>query len=85
MTDPGEGPSRDPNEEDIEEARRAQEEARFDKAAEEELVQLINGIPELSELFDSLLIDNTPEGLRIQIIDQDGLPLFPSGSAAMYG
>ena len=34
---------------------------------------------------DSLLIDNTPEGLRIQIVDQDGLPLFPSGSAAMYG
>ena len=47
MNDPGEGPSRDPNEEDIEEARRAQEEARFDKAAEEELVQLINGIPKL--------------------------------------
>ena len=46
---------------------------------------MIKGIPELSELSDSLLIDNTPEGLRIQIVDQDGLPLFPSGSAAMYG
>lgn len=43
------------------------------------------GIPELSELSDSLLIDNTPEGLRIQITDEDGLPLFPSGSAAVYG
>lgn len=84
MTDPGEGPSRDPTEDDIEEARRAQEEADFEEAAEE-LEQLIKGIPELSELSDSLLIDNTPEGLRIQIVDQDGLPLFPSGSAAMYG
>lgn len=84
LTDPGEGPARDPTEEDIEEAMRAKEEAQFEEAAEE-LERLIQGIPELSELADSLLIDNTPEGLRIQIVDQDGLPLFPSGSAAMYG
>lgn len=84
LTDPGQGPARDPTEEDIEEARRAQEQQQFDEAARE-LQQLIQGIPELSELSDSLLIDNTPEGLRIQIVDQDGMPLFPSGSAAMYG
>lgn len=84
LTDPGEGPSRNPTEEDIEEAMRAKEEAQFEQAADE-LEKLIQGIPELSELADSLLIDNTPEGLRIQIVDQDGLPLFPSGSAAMYG
>lgn len=63
---------------------RAREEAQFEKAADE-LERLIQGIPELSELADSLLIDNTPEGLRIQIVDQDGLPLFPSGSTAMHG
>ena len=84
LTDPNQGPARDPTEEDIEEARRAQEQAQFEDAAEE-LQQLIQGIPELSELENSLMIDNTPEGLRIQIVDQDGLPLFPSGSAAMFG
>ncbi len=84
LTDPNEGPSRDPTEEDIDEALRAREQAQFEQAADE-LEQLIQGIPELDQLSDSLMIDNTPEGLRIQIVDQDGLPLFPSGSAAMYG
>lgn len=35
-------------------------------------------------MADSLLIDDTPEGLRIQIIDQAGLPMFPRGEAEMY-
>ncbi|MBT5239819.1 MAG: flagellar motor protein MotB [Rhodospirillaceae bacterium] len=83
LTDAGEGAG-DPTAEDIEDAMRAREEAQFEQAADE-LEKLIQGIPELSELADSLLIDNTPEGLRIQIVDQDGLPLFPSGSAAMFG
>ena len=30
------------------------------------------------------MMDITPEGLRIQIVDQDGNPMFPSGSAEMY-
>jgi chemotaxis protein MotB len=30
------------------------------------------------------LIDNTPEGLLIQIVDQDGLAMFASGKADMY-
>ena len=30
---------------------------------------------------NALKIDMTPEGLRIQIIDQEGKPLFASGSA----
>ena len=30
------------------------------------------------------MIDMTPEGLRIQIVDQDGEPMFSSGSARMF-
>jgi chemotaxis protein MotB len=67
MTDANEGPSRDPTEEDIEEAARVKEEAEFEKAADE-LEQLIQGIPELSQLEDSLLIDNTPDGYTREII-----------------
>ncbi|MBF0373198.1 MAG: OmpA family protein [Alphaproteobacteria bacterium] len=60
------------------------EEQQFDKA-KDALEKAIAGIPELKKFADSLLVDNTPEGLRIQIVDQDGLAMFPSGSAAMFG
>ncbi len=59
------------------------DEEQFKKAAED-LRQAFEGVPNLKQLAKSLIIDNTPEGLRIQITDQDGLPMFPSGSAEMY-
>ncbi|HEY4136309.1 MAG TPA: flagellar motor protein MotB [Alphaproteobacteria bacterium] len=49
--------------------------------AEKELRQAIQSIPELNQLADSLVIDRTPEGLRIQIVDQDKLSMFALGSA----
>ncbi len=64
-------------------ASKQQEQAQFDKAAEE-LRQAVESIPSLRRLAKSLLIDNTPEGLRIQIVDQKGLAMFPSGSSKMY-
>ena len=39
--------------------------------------------PELNGLAKHLLIDQTPEGLRIQIVDQDRESMFPVGSARM--
>jgi chemotaxis protein MotB len=41
-------------------------------------------LPNANVLAKSLLVDNTPEGLRIQIVEQEGLPMFPRGEAAMY-
>lgn len=55
----------------------------FEKA-EKELRQAIDDVPELKSLSSSLIIDRTPEGLRIQIVDQDKLSMFPNGSAKMY-
>ena len=60
------------------------EQEQFEKA-EEELRETIQGIPGLERLADSLLIENTPEGLRIQIIDQERFTMFPLGSSDMYG
>ncbi len=40
-------------------------------------------VPELRALANNLMIDETPEGLRIQIVDQDKTPMFPLGSAEM--
>jgi chemotaxis protein MotB len=37
----------------------------------------------LEPFRDQLLIDITPEGLRIQIIDKEGRPMFDSGSAIL--
>ena len=60
------------------------EQQKFDKA-KEMLENAMKGIPELKPFQGSMLVDNTPEGLRIQITDQDGLAMFPPGSSAMYG
>jgi len=35
-------------------------------------------------LAENLIIDRTPEGMRIQIVDQAGLTMFPLGSAHMH-
>jgi len=65
-------------------AQQAREQQQFEKA-QEVLKQAINSIPELKKLANSLMVDNTPEGLRIQIVDQEGLAMFPGGSPDMYG
>ncbi len=60
------------------------EQQQFERA-KGALKQAMNSIPELRKLADSLMVDDTPEGLRIQIVDQDGLAMFPRGSPDMYG
>lgn len=69
--------------ESAKEIMRKKEEAEF-KEAEQAIKQAIQDDPELSKLAKNLIVDMTPEGLRIQIVDQDGDPMFPSGSARMF-
>jgi len=59
------------------------EQQQFEQA-KSELENTIAGIPQMRQLAKSLMVDNTPEGLRIQLVDQDGLAMFPSGGADMY-
>jgi chemotaxis protein MotB len=56
------------------------EEERF-ADAERELKEAIQKSPELKGLEENLLIDKTPEGLRVQVVDQEGKPMFALGSA----
>jgi chemotaxis protein MotB len=63
---------------------RDQEKADFVNV-EQELRSMIDGDPELAKLAGSIRVDQTPEGLRIQIVDQDGMPMFPRGQAILYG
>lgn len=67
---------------ELKEALAKHEESQFAKA-EAELRQAIQQIPELRNLAQNLIIDKTPEGLRIQLVDQEGYSMFPSGSAKM--
>jgi chemotaxis protein MotB len=62
----------------------ARREQRQFEQAEMTLRQAIQGIPELAQLADSLMIEQTPEGLRIQILDQANYSMFPLGSSQMY-
>lgn len=72
-----------PSEEEIEEERLKSEEQENLDEAQNEMEETFTQLPQFKELSESLLIDNTPEGLRIQFLDKDGLPMFKSGSAEM--
>ena len=41
-------------------------------------------MPEINERSDSLLVEETPEGLHIQLVDQEGRSMFPEGSSEPY-
>ena len=58
------------------------ENAQFEET-EKEIRQAIEINPELKGLEKHLLIDQTPEGLRIQVIDREGRPMYRSGSTTM--
>lgn len=67
--------------EDIESEEQAAAEQREFEQAEMSLRQAMQDMPDLAELSKQILIDITPEGLRLQLIDQEGRPMFAPGSA----
>jgi chemotaxis protein MotB len=77
---PGQEGDRQPNRVEIQAEKERQEKAAFAKAADE-IRAAVAGDPALAELAKQLAIDMTPEGLRIQIMDEDKVPMFASGSA----
>lgn len=68
--------------EDLQKQLAATEQKRFEEA-KAALLQAVKEVPDLRALANNLIIDETPEGLRIQIVDQDKTPMFPLGSAEM--
>lgn len=61
----------------------AEREAKQFRNIEQQLRAAIADNPQLQGLAKSLIIENVPEGLRIQILDQEGVAMFPRGSADM--
>ena len=50
-------------------------------SAAQSLRQAMQNMPELAELSKQIIVDQTPEGLRIQLVDQEGRSMFDEGSA----
>ncbi|MET0338877.1 MAG: flagellar motor protein MotB [Caulobacter sp.] len=51
-------------------------------SAAQSLRQSLQDMPELAELSKQIFIDQTPEGLRIQLVDQEGRSMFKESAAA---
>jgi chemotaxis protein MotB len=56
---------------------------RFAMAAAS-LRQALQNLPDIAELSKNISIEQTPQGLLIQLVDQDGRSMFPEGSATPY-
>src|SRR3984885_12063244 len=49
-------------------------------SAAESIRQAMQDSPDIADLSRQVMVDQTPEGLRIQLVDQDGRPMFQPGS-----
>jgi len=49
--------------------------------AAEAIHQSIKDNPDVASLSQQVVMDQTPEGLRIQLVDQDGRPMFQQGTS----
>ena len=63
----------------LRDALEKRDDAAFQSAAQS-LRQAMQNMPELAELSKQILIDQTPEGLRIQLVDQEGRSMFDPSS-----
>jgi chemotaxis protein MotB len=75
------GGQQSPNEDSLSRARTMRETAEFARA-EIAIRQAMQDMPDVAELSRNVIIEQTPEGLRIQIVDQEGRSMFNSGDAA---
>lgn len=82
MTDPNQS-SQNSEDASVAAAQEAKEQRQFEQVAQE-LRETVSGVPDLAPMAASLLVDNTPEGIRIQIMDQDKIDMFSPGSANLY-
>ncbi len=54
----------------------------FESAAES-IRQAMQESPDIAKLSQQVIMDQTPEGLRIQLVDQDGRPMFKAGTTEL--
>lgn len=54
------------------------------QAAAEQIKQAIQEVPELAEHRDQIILEETPEGLRIQLLDKDRRAMFHNGTDELF-
>lgn len=69
---------------ELQEAMRRKDQQSFEDL-EEQITQAMQSAPDLKPLIPNVVFDRTEEGLRIQIVDQEGQSMFESGSAEVVG
>jgi chemotaxis protein MotB len=74
-------PNQAPTDKDIQAELDKRERAAFESAAQQ-IRDAVSADPALSDLARQLMIDVTPEGLRVQLVDEERQPMFAIGSAA---
>jgi chemotaxis protein MotB len=65
----------------LERALPSAQDGQFASAAES-IRQALQEMPDIAALSRQVVMDQTPDGLRIQLVDQDGRPMFQAGTAA---
>lgn len=58
----------------------AAEDQKF-QSASEAIHQAMQNMPDIAQLSRQVMVDQTPQGLRIQLVDQDGRPMFQPGTS----
>ena len=71
-----------PTDADVQAELERREAATLERAAEQ-IREAVRADPALADLARQLAIDITPEGMRIQILDDDRRPMFPTGSSTL--
>ncbi len=71
-----------PAEQDVQKEAQKRERQEFERAAQQ-IRDAVRADPGLADLAKQLAIDITPEGLRIQLLDEDRSPMFSTGSSAL--
>ena len=83
---PAAEPSPEQRPENVGEAELRQELAKREReafeAAAEQIREAVRSDPALADLNRQLLIEHTPEGMRIQLVDAERQPMFTLGGAA---
>jgi chemotaxis protein MotB len=74
----------EPRSQDQQQNSRSDERRQREALAEvaEEIRQAVRTDPQLAALSRQLIVEEVPEGLRIQVVDSDGQPVFATGQAA---
>jgi chemotaxis protein MotB len=53
-------------------------------AAQQDIKAAIQNAPTLAEFQDQIIMEITPDGLKIELVDKDRRPMFKSGTAELY-